>query len=161
MTSAPRFVVGIDPGLSGAVALVSPERAVEVMDMPTHEITVNKKTKRTLDLYKLASFFDINRTRISHATIEEPHAMPEQGVTSMFNFGFVCGVAQMAVAAAGIPMTLVRPAAWKGAMGITGGKDASRRRASQILPEWNHLWARAKDDGRAEAVLLAIYGARQ
>lgn len=161
MSAAPRFVVGIDPGLTGAVALVSHERQVEVVDMPTHELIVNKKKRRRLDLYKLAAFFDINRTRISHAMIEEPGPMPHDGSVQAFNFGFVCGVAQAVVAAAGIPMNLVKPAAWKGAMGLTGGKDASRARASQILPEWAHLWARAMDDGRAEAVLLAIYGARQ
>jgi crossover junction endodeoxyribonuclease RuvC len=155
-----RFVVGIDPGLSGAVALVSPTREVEVLDMPTLRIEVGKKERRVLDLYALARYFDINRIRISHATIEEPGAMPHDGPVQAFSFGFSCGATQACVAAAGIPMNLVRPAAWKAAMGLTGGKDASRRRASQVLPEYAHLWSRVKDDGRAEAVLLALYGAR-
>lgn len=129
--------------------------------MPTHSVIVNKKERRRLDLHALAAYFDINRTRISHATIEEPGSMPHDGSVQAFSFGFSCGVVQAIVAAAGIPMNLVRPAAWKGAMGLTGGKDASRARASQILPEWAHLWARKKDDGRAEAVLLALFGARQ
>jgi hypothetical protein len=47
--------------------------------------------------------------------------------------------------------------------GIPGGrenKDASRQKASMLFPKFAHLWARKKDDGRAEAVLLAHYGSK-
>jgi crossover junction endodeoxyribonuclease RuvC len=58
-------------------------------------------------------------------------------------------------------MTLVVPQVWKKAYGIPGGrenKDMARQKASMLFPKYAHLWARKKDDGRAEAVLLAHYG---
>ena len=153
-----KYILGIDPGLSGALALYNPEtKDVEIVDMPTHEIKVNGKKKRTLDIYALGRWIDLNMNLIKEAIIEEPSAAPGQGVTSMFNFGFSCGVAQAVVAANMIPMTLVRPATWKKALGLTSEKDLSRRRASMLFPQHIGKWTRAKDDGRAEALLLAYY----
>jgi crossover junction endodeoxyribonuclease RuvC len=148
------LVAGVDPGLSGAIAILG-DSTLTVLDMPTLQI----KGKRILDLYALAQFFDLNGN-VKLATIEDPHAMPGQGVSSMFKFGFNCGAVQAMVASAFIPMKLVSPASWKGAMGLGKDKDASRRLASQIMPRFSHLWARAKDDGRAEAALLALYGSK-
>jgi crossover junction endodeoxyribonuclease RuvC len=151
--------IGIDPGLSGAIA-VWPENGEPVVnDMPTFEITVNGKKKTQIDLAQLARTTP-QSWQSWHAFIENPGAMPGNGAVSMFNFGFACGVAQMAVAAAGIPYTLVKPAIWKRALGLTADKDASRQLASRLFPQSAHLWARKKDDGRAEAVLLAYYGSK-
>lgn len=161
-----RYILGIDPGLGGALALYQPQHPIfaagyaEVIDMPTHTITVNGKQKRQIDLYQLARWIDMHSSDISLAVIEDPHALPGQGVTSSFNFGAACGIAQMAAASAMIPMHLVRPATWKKAMNLTADKDASRRRASMLFPQHSANWARAKDDGRAEAVLLAYYGSK-
>jgi crossover junction endodeoxyribonuclease RuvC len=97
------------------------------------------------------------------ATVERVHAMPGQGVTSMFSFGFAAGSLQQALASAEIPVTLVTPASWKAIYGLRGGrenKDMSRTKASELFPGCEHLWARKKDDGRAEAVLLAHYGSK-
>lgn len=150
-----KVFAGIDPGLDGAVALVGPDH-IEVFDMPTFEL----KGKRRLDLFGLARFFDLHGSKMVRATIEEPNSMPGQGVASMFKFGFNCGVAQMAAACSFIPTKLVKPAAWKGAMGLSADKDASRALASRMFPKFGHLWARKRDDGRAESVLLAIYGSK-
>ena len=60
-----------------------------------------------------------------------------------------------------MPMRLVTPQTWKKVYGLKGGKenkDMSRQKASQLFPTYANLWARKKDDGRAEAVLLAHYG---
>ena len=146
-------IAGIDPGASGAIAVLTGDE-LEIIDMPTLEI----RGKRILDLGTLARFFDLHGAGLSLAVIEDPHAMPGQGVSSMFKFGFACGAVQAFVASAFIPVKLVAPAQWKRAMGLTSDKDASRRLASQLLPRWSHLWARVKDDGRAEAALLALYG---
>lgn len=152
------LICGIDPGLSGAIALYNAldEQVITIIDMPTYEI----KGKREIDLYALGRFFDMHAESIKLAVIEKPGAMPQQGVSSTFKFGENCGIARMAVAAHFIPMKLVPPAQWKKAMGLTADKDSSRRLASQKLPAFSHLWARVKDDGRAEALLLAIYGNR-
>jgi crossover junction endodeoxyribonuclease RuvC len=127
-------------------------------DMPVHEITTNGKRKRQLDLYALGRIIDSNAAQIERAIIEAPHAMPGQGVTSCFNFGFNCGAVQGIIAANLIPMRLVAPATWKKAMGLSKDKDASRLKASQICPSASHLWCRVKDDGRAESFLLGKYG---
>lgn len=153
------FLVGLDPGLSGAIALLGPD-SLTVYDMPTHEITVNGSKRRQIDLYALARWIDTFGRGIKMAYVEEVHAMPKQGVSSSFAFGFAAGAAQAILASAFVPMHLVSPAKWKRAMGLTSDKDASRRAASRLLPQFSHLWSRAKDDGRAESVLLAIYGSR-
>ena len=164
--SLPPLYLGIDPGLGGALACVQPGSDVDpkphisVHDMPTFTITVNQKPRRQLDLVKVNELFDRMDGLVTHAGIEEPHALPGQGVTSAFSFGFVCGVLQMVCAAYRIPVTLVRPATWKAQMRLTADKDACRKRASQLFPTAAELWARKQDDGRAEAVLLAWWGLR-
>lgn len=154
-----KYILGVDPGLDGAFALCSRDEVI-VFDMPTRKRVVNHIHKRQLDLPAIANWFDIYGSTIREACIEEPSAAPGQGVTSMFNFGFNCGVAQMAVASAIIPITLVRPATWKGALGLSSDKNASRAMASKLCPNHAHLFSRVKDDGRAEAVLLAYYIAK-
>lgn len=153
-----KYICGIDPGLSGAICLYHKDWTPLFLDMPVHEITKNGKKKRQLDLYTLGRFFDEHSPDIKMAIIEAPNAMPGQGVTSCFNFGFNCGAIQGIVAANMISMKLVAPVTWKKAMGLSKDKDASRWKASQIDPGASHFWSRVKDDGRAEAFLLAKYG---
>lgn len=157
-----KVLLGIDPGLGGALAIYLPERnALEVIDVPTYEI----RGKRRLDLYQIGRqvrSWDIEHG-ISQAVIENVGAMPGQSPNGMFAFGFTAGAVQGIVACAGIPMTLVVPQVWKKTYGIPGGrenKDMSRQKASQIFPAYAERWARKKDDGRAEAVLLAHYGSK-
>ncbi len=155
--------IGIDPGMGGAIAVMAfdPKYDIVVHDMPVHEIN----GKRRIDLYQLAAVLrTIAETQAPQlAVIENVGAMPGQAPNAMFSFGFACGAVQEAVAAAGIPMTLVVPQVWKRVYGIPGGrenKDVSRQKASMMFPSHAHLWARKKDDGRAEAVLLAHYGSK-
>lgn len=157
-----QYFLGVDPGLSGALAFYDPNtNDLIIHDMPTHQITRNGKIKRQLDLYQLGILIDSMANVTHSAIVEQVGALPGQGVTSMFSFGFSAGAAQAAIAAHLIPMTLVTPANWKRVMGLkTASKDASRLRASQLLPKHAHQWSRIKDDGRAEASLLAIYGAK-
>lgn len=155
------YYLGIDPGLSGALAFYSPEgNTLSIFDMPTHEITVNGKRKRQLDLYSLGRIIDALAHDIAVALVEQVNAMPKQGVTSSFNFGFNAGCAQMAVAALGLPLRTVTPQKWKKEMGLSSDKDASRREASRAMPKHAGLWPLVKHDGRAEAALLAFYASR-
>ena len=78
----------------------------------------------------------------------------------MFKFGYVCGGLRGLVASHFIPVTYLTPKKWKGALGVPKAKDGARARASELLPGYSHLWQRVKDDGRAEAALIALYGAR-
>ena len=85
--------------------------------------------------------------------------MPKQGVSSSFSFGFAAGAAQAMATANAIPIRLVRPNIWKKALKLTGGKDASRRLASELFPRYADQWVLKEHDGRAEAALLAYYAA--
>lgn len=149
--------LGVDPGLGGALAVVQ-DGHVETFDMPTFDI----KGKRKLDIALLDSIIRgiaaVREPRL--AVVEDVHSMPAQGVASSFTFGYVTGVVHALLAAHKIPVHLVSPGAWKRVMGLSADKDASRQLASRIFPASVAHWARKKDDGRAEAVLLAHYGSK-
>ncbi len=153
-----KYFLGIDPGLSGALAFYDPiANELGVFDMPTHEIKTAGKKKRIIDMHSLAHLIDARRGDTRKALIEKVSAMPKQGVTSSFNFGFSAGCIQMAVVANMIPIELISPSTWKKNMGLSGDKMESRKMASQLMPKHAHHWPLAKHDGRAEAALLAYY----
>ena len=105
--------LGCDPGLNGAIALLSytnGKPTVKTFDIPTYKITVNKKSRTRIDLSGINTLLSTYRAHIMHAVIEDVHAMPGQGVTSSFSFGFVCGVLQAMLAAHDIPTTPIAPA---------------------------------------------------
>jgi crossover junction endodeoxyribonuclease RuvC len=158
------MIAAIDPGLSGALAFLDPAMpsTVETVDIPTHLLVRGGKNKRELDIVQLISIFAVRR--LTHCFIEQVGAMPKQGVSSVFAFGKAFGIVLGIVAARSIPVTLVPPAPparWKRVMQVTKSKDGCRARASQLLPEAAHQWPLRKHDGRAEAALIALYGARQ
>lgn len=165
----PAAYIGVDPGAGGALALFSPlayemalPQALQTLDVPTHEIN----GKRRVDMHALLGLLVswAQAWDVKGALVENVGAMPGQSPNGMFHFGFACGTIQMAVVAAGLPLRLVTPQVWKKRYGLTGGrenKDMSRQKASQLFPSHIHLWTRKKDDGRAEASLLAHYGAQQ
>jgi crossover junction endodeoxyribonuclease RuvC len=150
-------IAGIDPGLGGAIALI--DDRVRVWDVPTFKVNVNGKERRRVNLHELAVLFELLADEVSLCVIEDVGPMPKDSPQGAFNFGFVAGALQ--ALACRWKLLPVKPAVWKIQMGLGGQtKDASRRKASQLFPKFSHLWARAKDDGRAEAALLAYYGSR-
>jgi crossover junction endodeoxyribonuclease RuvC len=154
-------IVGIDPGLTGAVTFLDPESLkIEIVDMPVHTLTRGGKTKRSLDLAGLVTLLDPARL-ISHAWVELAAAMPHQGVAGVFSFGQSFGAILGILAAYKIPVSVVAPAVWKRALHVAKSKDAARARASQLLPKAAGNWPLKKHDGRAESALLAVYGARE
>lgn len=142
-------VAGIDPGMSGAVALVD-DGEMHVEDMPV----VGKYVAGVLLGQMLTDW------SAEWVVIEDVASYPRQGVASVFKFGCAFGVALGAVGALMLPMTLVTPAQWKKDMRLSSDKDRSRQRATEGWPESADLFKRKKDDGRAEAVLLAEWGRR-
>lgn len=155
--------IGIDPGLHGAMAFMWPDKLI-IADVPTHELTVNGKKRVQIDKHNLAGVLRscnpaLEGGRVA-AFVEDVHSMPKQGVASSFKFGFVAGCIQQAVVDAGFELTLVPPQVWKRRFNLTADKDAARARASELLPSHAHLWPLKKHDGRAEAALIALYGAR-
>jgi len=148
--------IGIDPGFSGAIAFYAPkENIVSVYDMPVYQ---NAKGKTEINLYELHDILAPETDEPHMAIIEQVAAMRGQGVTSMFRFGQSYGATQMAVASHKIPMQFVTPAKWKSYLGLSRDKGVSRSLASQRFPKQADLFKRVKDDGRAEAALLALYG---
>jgi crossover junction endodeoxyribonuclease RuvC len=151
------FVIGIDPGISGAIAVFDwySYTLKEVIDMPTLEVDSGKTKKRHISAVSLCNYLTVFSN--AHVVIEKVGAMPGQGVTSMFNFGRSAGIIEGVVAALRMPHTYVTPAAWTKAVGRAAGKDASRMRAMELFPAKADLFKRAKDDGRADAALIAYW----
>lgn len=151
--------MGIDPGAGGAIALL--DSTVRVSDMPTHLLKVGGKNRKRIDLHKLHMLFELLRFEVSLCVIEDVGPMPSDGAVGAFSFGWAACAPQAMAVCMGWKILPVRPAVWKVQMGLGGQtKDASRRKASQLFPHFSHLWSRVKDDGRAEAALIAYYGSR-
>jgi len=149
------IVMSIDPGLSGALAVFIDDVLIDVVDMPTHELTRNGKAKRQIAASELAGIFTQHHP--GHVIVEKVSAMPGQGVTSMFSFGRSLGIVEGIIAAYNIPVTYVTPGVWTKGIGRGAGKDASRARACELYPSHQKSFARVKDDGRADAVLIGAW----
>ncbi len=148
----PPVTVGIDPGLSGAVAALDTATGalLWVEDMPTMPAT---KGKADVSAPLLA---DLLRGEIvTLAAVEAVHSMPRQGVASAFRFGQGYGTVIGVLGTLGSPVRYVTPQAWKRDMRVTADKGTARTRAAELWPAHAHLFARVKDDGRAEAALIA------
>jgi len=149
-------VIGIDCGLSGAIACLEDGKLVEIYDMPTMVIETNKKAKRQVSAHILADIISNYKPDIAY--VEKPASRPGQSVVAMFGFGRSLGVVEGVLAALNIPVTYVAPATWTKQMGKPAGKDASRHRAMELFPDHQDQFKRVKDDGRAEAALIAVWG---
>lgn len=150
-------VIGVDPGASGAIALVVDGFLHQVVDMPAVTVTRNASQKRQVSPAGVADI--IRSMKPDTAIVEKVGAMPGQGVSSMFSFGRSVGILEGALAALQVPATFITPQAWQKAVGAAKGKDGSRQRVMELFPRDSHLFARVKDDGRADAVLIALAGA--
>lgn len=149
-------VIGVDPGKSGAIALVRADgRLNQVIPMPT----TGKGKGSEIDQYTLTA---ILRTLQSIANdlcivgIEEVHAMPKQGVSSSFDFGKSFGIALGAIAGSTMAVRRVRPAEWKKTFSLNGkDKDMARGVASELWPDHTHEWKTKNRVDKAEACLIA------
>tara|TARA_R110000782_G_scaffold47660_2_gene104696 strand:- start:300 stop:776 length:477 start_codon:yes stop_codon:yes gene_type:complete len=152
------LIYGIDPGFTGAIALYWPnspyESNLEVYDMP---VMKNPKGKTIINPHGILDIL-ANEGGKSLAVVERVHSMPGQGISSAFRFGEGYGHLQMACAACKLPTKYVTPASWKKHFQLSRSKKLSRSLAIQRFPNQAGLFARAKDDGRAEAALLALFG---
>jgi crossover junction endodeoxyribonuclease RuvC len=147
------IIAGIDPGANGGLAIYGPSVLgvfLEVYSVP--------KVGKEIDKQAWSQQWDFKG--VGHVFIEQVSAMPGQGVTSMFNFGMAYGFVQALAFSAGVPVSFIRPQEWKKLVGIPVGSDksASRIRASQLFPNDADKWAKVKDDGLAEAALIAYAG---
>jgi crossover junction endodeoxyribonuclease RuvC len=151
------YVVGIDPGLAGAVAVLAAHGALQALaDTPVLVLKVQRGTRLAYDVPGMVELLRPYAGHQAHVYIEESQPMPGQGTRSMFTVGLGYGLWLGIITALSLPYTSVRPGVWKRSMTLGKDKEASRLRAQQLYPSAD--LRRKKDHGRAEAVLLASYG---
>ena len=154
------LIIGIDPGISGAICFFENGEVKEILDMPN--MADGKKNKRQINgpqIYNEISKRIINIPKNEVVVvIEQVSAMPGQGVTSMFNFGQSFGVLKGICSAMQLSMHFVRPAKWKKYFNlIKTEKDASRTKVIEIFPYISSQLSRKKDSNKADAILIARY----
>ncbi len=152
-------IIGIDIGSKGALALLSPTgELLEIEDMPI--LRDGPANRPNVNAPLLAEI--VYRWQATTAFVEFVSARPGEGATGAFSFGRSKGVIEGVCAAAGLPVAFLTPPVWKRAVGIPpgrdGAKDAARSEAIRRWPGQAALFARVKDDGRAEAALIAVAG---
>lgn len=149
------LIMGIDPGLSGAICLVKKDTlSIEDMyDMPTKPVKPGS-SKLELDLDEISMIFEVYSPEVELCVLEKVHSMPKQGVASTFKFGEGSGALQGLLKAHGIDTIRPRAAVWKLSLGLTNKKDASRKMAKKVFPLSHHYFKLAKHHDRAEAALL-------
>lgn len=143
-----RPILGVDPGISGGIAFLYPDGRIVADDIPVVDGQVN--------VDELASVIVLAKPHFG--VIERASAMPKQGVVSVFKFGQAYGALRTIVALCEIPYRLVAPTVWKKHFKLDSDKEKSRALAIQLWPGVG-CFNRKKDHGRAEAALLARYGA--
>ena len=151
-------IIGIDPGLSGGIAILDDNKVKDLFDMPV--MSDGKKNKRQLNSALLVKLIKDNIKNLEDTimVVEQVNAMPGQGVTSMFNFGQTFGAIKGICAALGLPIFFVRPAKWKKHFElINSSKDASRTKAIEMYPSISEQLSKKKDVNKSDAILIARY----
>lgn len=166
MTAVQSVVLGIDPGITGALALIGAGGAVvDVQDMPT--LASGVKARRMIDAIALrdllARYAIAYHPRPLLACIEQVSAQPTDGRAGAFSFGRSLGTIEAVTLCAGLPLLRVQPAAWKRFAGIAAGagKEASIEAALRLHPSARPWLTRRQDHGRADAILIAAWAAQR
>lgn len=166
------LVIGIDPGLTGAMALFTNGVLTDIVDMPIDEHVARRSGAELRDLIggrKESKRRSINVaalvTRLrtwtdGHSALivkEKMSTRPNQNNTTLMKLdGILTGV----IGGIGIEMQEVEPAKWKLAMGVPADKEKARQAAITLFPAWKGLLNRKMDHNRAEAALIGLYGIR-
>jgi hypothetical protein len=145
------IICGIDPGVSGAVAFYFPMvNRLSVDDVPVAGGEINTA--------ELARLIRIHRPTL--AVLEKAQCMPKNGAVSMFNYGRSYGDVRGVVGALEVPIHFVTPATWKRHLGLSSDKEECRLRAIQLFPAVAENFKLKRHHGRAEAALIAYFGAQ-
>ncbi|MDA9723159.1 crossover junction endodeoxyribonuclease RuvC [Candidatus Pelagibacter sp.] len=154
------LIIGIDPGITGAICFFENGEIIDVIDMPT--MASGNKNKKQINGSQIFNEITIRiqnyKSKKVNVVVEQVSAMPGQGVTSMFNFGQSFGVIKGVCAAMQLPIHFVRPAKWKKHFDlINSQKDSSRVKAIEMFPKFSSRLSRKKDSNKADAILIAVY----
>ena len=151
-------IIGIDPGLSGGIAILDDLKIYDIFDMPI--MSEGKKNKNQLNSAQLVNILNkhVLKKENTFVIVEQVSAMPGQGVTIMFTFGQTFGSIKGICAALGLPIFYVRPAKWKKHFElINSSKDASRTKVIEMYPSISSRLTKKKDVNKADAILIARY----
>ena len=154
------IIVGIDPGIAGAICFFSDGKVIDVIDMPT--MAEGKKNKKQVNGRQIYNEIMLIKNKFMNekmsVIVEQVSAMPGQGVTSMFNFGQSFGVIKGICSALTLPIYFIRPVKWKKHFNLIGSsKDASRTKATELFPNFSNKMAKKKDANKADAILIGRY----
>jgi hypothetical protein len=148
-------VIGIDPGLSGAFALIGDGELRHVYDMPKTKVN----GKHRVDPSMIDTWLDA-MGRVDLIVLEEVTALAGMRATSAFTFGQGVGMVQGILTARRRPWSMVTPQRWTRALGVNDDKGVHRQAATRLHPTWAEKFAKVSYDGRADAVLIAEYALR-
>ncbi len=139
-----RLYMGIDPGYSGAVAVVGEDGSF-------HDLVRLGETE-----HDIAGFVERNAKHVEFAVLERVSAMPRQGVSSTFKFGTSYGFCRGLLVCSKVPFEAVTPATWQGAMKCRskGDKNVTKAAAQRLFPDQKVVHA------TADAMLIAEYARR-
>lgn len=146
------IVVGIDPGVTGAIAIHDGGSLVYLTDMPEHGGRTDG-----------AGLADILETHAAGERVavylEDTHAMPKNGSVASYSLGLNTGIVIGVVQTLRHPLVRVRPMAWKSKLSVTRrDKNETRGIVRELYPSWSSSFVRVKDHNRADAVLISRYG---
>lgn len=169
------LIVGIDSGANGAIAFMDGESGdlLAVEDIPIDTVEIAGKNRSRVSEHRLLDL--LHGADGGHAFLELPEIRPmrgrdrttgatvmrQMGAAGAFSFGMNYGALRCACVASGLAIDEVRPGRWKAAVGAPADKDQCRRRAQELWPSMARLFDRKRDDGRAEASLIALFGYRR
>jgi crossover junction endodeoxyribonuclease RuvC len=171
-----RMAIGIDPGNTGAIAVVtalpSGSYSARIYDMPLKQVkpgkvspTTGRRGAGTFEINVSEVIYLLHKYRDRPVYLEKVWAMNKSvgasnkhGAQSSFNFGTSYGVLWGTASAFASDVVRVAPVTWKSKLGLCGPKDNSRVMAAHYFPEQASMFSRKKDDGRAEAALIGLYG---
>lgn len=161
------IVSGVDPGLDGAISAVDllAQRVLWVEDMPTLIKAVGKKERRTIDLHRLQQYLQaLADIGCELVTLEEPGYRRGQKGGGTVGFGYGLLLMGCFMVDPALRTETAGSGGWKASMKVTSNKETSMRRVGGLFPDQAGLFYGPKKgpkDGRAEAVLIGLYGAQR
>lgn len=142
-------ILGIDPGRNGALALWDSSSGVNSLQLWRMPDTPQ-------GVYEVFCQIEADG-----CCLEKPIYMAQSGTKNVATMAFNYGILYLCLIARGIPFKEVAPKRWKGEYDLGSDKRASLAMASALFPSYKESFKLLKDDGLAEAALLAHYGANK
>ena len=160
------YYLGIDPGFTGAMAITRKGKLVEIISCPLLEVKTGKikvvnlkrveEIKNRVDPRGIFLALEKYKGKIQ-GVIEYSQAMPKQGVSSVFVYAEGYGCYLGVLSSLNIDYKEIRSSVWKAKMKLDYDKANSIKMALALYPESSKYVKYKKDDGKAEALLLAHY----